>query len=94
MSDSVKRKGPPTKADLIERAVTMGIGKADDFEHNTASEIRMAINLHGHEAKPQVKKEAPPCEHVYTHQVREIHYGGNIVYKICEKCGHKQRVGG
>ena len=44
MSETAKRKGPPTKAELIEKATAMGYGRPGELQQLTVKQIRELIN--------------------------------------------------
>lgn len=102
MSETAKRKGPPTKADLIERATKMGHGRPGEMQQLTAKQIREIINQL--KAEPTPEKEPgtedpaipgirePNCGHIFR-EVRELHRNGNIIVKICNICGWRETVG-
>jgi len=101
MSDTAKRKGPPTKAELIKRASEMGYGRPEELYSLTVKEIREKMNLGDLNTKLSTPTETipevniniePQCEHVFR-KVREIHKGGNIPVVICDRCGMRKTVG-
>lgn len=93
--DKPKRK-QPSKADLINQAIALGItDTAGDCDGLTVKELRAMIkeNKELRQLEPDIPEITEPnCGHIFR-KVREIHRTGNIVVNICNICGWRETVG-
>ena len=98
MSDPVKRK---SKAMYIKEALDIGLVVDEAM---SVPEIKKLIADKGADTGDTPVEITDPvqeieryngkedCEHDYFRKIREIRKTGNILFKVCRKCGHKEKV--